>query len=333
MAAAEDIRDALLFVEEQTAALELARTEEWSPDAVESIASERDSVAEVLRRHGHGAAVDEAICRGRKASMSNTRTTNKKRSPKKAKKPRKGKGAKPKAKKIKWKKETSPEGRTIWSAPIRPDLDVEIVVGETPDGGWVVGLYHEPTDQLTIYPDMVFRDAKAAKIEIEALLSATMEDVRHMEARAANREVGDVVLVAEQYFSAQQEELDLMKRGTPDELKRARERTKKAKEALEDMTGANRELYGAMGGGTLGAALGALTGNVFAAAIGALAGSVVGSVIARPSLPSEAPEALEDDDRRRGIRDEQVIPFPRRPAPRGRGYAANAEAKRRLTEL
>jgi uncharacterized protein YcfJ len=126
----------------------------------------------------------------------------------------------------------------------------------------------------------------------------------------------------------------MMKRGTPAELSKARQRTKASKEVLEDITGANRELYGAMGGGTLGAALGALTGNIFAAAIGALAGSVVGSVIARPSLPSEAPLPEKPGRRDRALRDETVIPFPRRPSSRdGAGYAANPELMRRLTEL
>jgi uncharacterized protein YcfJ len=101
-----------------------------------------------------------------------------------------------------------------------------------------------------------------------------------------------------------------MKSGTPEQLAKARTKTKKAKEKLEDLTGANRELYGALGGGTLGALLGALAGKSVGAAIGAVGGGLLGSLVMRPSLVPEEPERVS---RRRGRDDddEDVIPFPR----------------------
>lgn len=257
-----------------------------------------------------------------------TRATNKKRAPRKTKKKP---GKRTKSKKVRWKKETTSGGGTIWSAPVPRCPGCHVVLGEDAAQRWIVVLYHEPTNTLYVLKGVAYRDVAEAKKDVGEVL----REVGQGPHRVANREVGDVVLAAEQYFSAQQDELDLMKRGTPDELKRARERTKETKEALEEMTGANRELYGAMGGGAIGAALGALTGNIFAAAIGALAGSVVGSILARPSLPSERPGARDDDDddgHRRGGRD-PVIPFPRRPASRAKGYAANPNLKRSLIEL
>ena len=217
-----------------------------------------------------------------------------------------------KSTKLTWKKAKSPDGRVIYEARLPMAKDMLAIVGERSPEGWVVGLYNERTDDLRIYTDFVFRDSKAAKMEVQALIDASYQDVK----RVANRDVGDIVLAAEQYYEAQQEELDAMKRGTPEQLSRARKRTKKTKEALEDLTGANRELYGAMGGGSLGAGLGALTGNPFAAAIGALVGSVVGSLIGRPSMPTRPP----GKDGRPGAEGE-VVPF-RRPT-RPRGYAAN----------
>jgi len=249
---------------------------------------------------------------------------------KKPKRTSKGKGRK--RKKSPWSSSKTKDGRTIWSRDVPGAPDVELVMGERSKGSWVGGLYYIPTDELQIYTEFQYRTAKEGKSAIDKLLKEVQEDVATLEVRVANRDVGDIVLVAEQFHTAKQNELDLMKRGTPEELARARKKTKLAKKALDDMTGTNRELYGAIGGGTLGAALGALTGNVFASAIGALAGSVVGSVVAAPSLPREAP--LEQQLAQ--PRDDGTIPFPRRPTrPRtGRGYVANPDdLRRRLTKL
>lgn len=218
------------------------------------------------------------------------------------------KGKSQKRTKLKWRKKTSDAG-VIYEAPLSAD-GVVVAVGEVP-GGWIVALYNEETDSLWTYPDYKFASPEAAKLEVQALVDASIHDVR----RVANREIGDVVLAAEQYFEAQEAELALMKRGTPSQLSAARKRTKKAKEALEDMTGANRELYGAMGGGTLGAAIGAMVGNPLAAAVGALAGSVVGSLLGRPTLVETPPSPAKEGG--------DVVPL--RQVPRRRPYAANPD--------
>lgn len=322
----------LRFVEEQTAAAERGRREGWPPDAIEAIEDERDNVARELRMAGHDERVRRAIERGEAAFEGNPKKKKKKKAKGKAKKTKaKGKARKAKFGKLDWEKSVTPEGAELWQATVEPtDPDLwptsAVVVGQEIAGGpFILGLYHLPTDHLTVFPEERFDTAEQAKKHVESVIFTGIEDVRAAANRRPNREVGDIVLAAEQYFAAQQEELSLMKRGTPEQLARARQKTKKAKEVLEDMTGANRELYGSIGGGTLGATLAALTGNVFIVAIGALAGSVVGSIIARPSLPKEKPPT----PRRARPREEleaEVIPFPRRTAavPR-RPTAANPQ--------
>lgn len=194
--------------------------------------------------------------------------------------------------------------RVVWSTPTR-DGPGRVIVGKSEAtkkwhiGGWWPG--HNP--QIANFPGNDFSSARAAKAYVEALAKAQPR------LRAANRDAGDVVLAAEQYFAAQEDELDLMKHGTPQELAAARKQTKASKEVLEKMTGANRELYGSMGGGALGAGLGALSGNPFVAAVGALVGSMAGSILARPSLQPEAPPARETRPSARGG---DLVPF-RRP--------------------
>lgn len=204
----------------------------------------------------------------------------------------------------------------VWSTPTQGGPG-RIIVGKSAStqqwhiGGWWPG--HEP--KIADFPGNAFSSAAKAKAYVNGLAK-----VERSQPRAANRDVGDVVLAAEQYFAAQEDELDLMKRGTPEELRAARKQTKKAKEVLEKMTGANRELWGSVGGGTVGAGLAALTGNPILAAVGALAGSVAGSIVARPSLTPEAPPERARPRREGREGGGQLIPF-RRPA--ARGYAAN----------
>jgi hypothetical protein len=197
-------------------------------------------------------------------------------------------------------------GGVVWSAKVSKGPGR--IRRQVPKKSWHIGGWwpdHEP--QMAAFPGNAFPTADKAKRFVQDLADAHARAAN----RVANREIGDVVMAAEQYYEAQQDELDLMKEGTSQELSAARKRTKKAKEVLENMTGANRELLGAMGGGTLGAGLGALTGNPLVAAIGALVGSVVLSFVARPSPLSFAPAP-------RSRRDEgRLVPF-QRPA-----YAAN----------
>jgi hypothetical protein len=229
--------------------------------------------------------------------------------------------------KPRWKKAKIPKaGRvwpvgstTVWSTGIPGSHGrVRVIVGKSAvTDTWQIGGWFEGGGlNLARIPDNDFPTAAAAKAYVDDMLMT--ERVAN---REANREVGDIVLAAEQYFAAQEDEVELMKHGTPSELSAARKRTKKTKEALESITGANRELYGSIGGGTIGAALGALTGNVVLAAVGALLGSVGGSIVARPSLTPEPVARGGRGDGRGG----ELIQFPRG----RRGYAANTGSKRR----
>jgi hypothetical protein len=222
--------------------------------------------------------------------------------------------------KVRWKKHRVPKGEvwplgstTVWSAGLPGSHGrVRVIVGKSPSTDkWNIGGWFEGGGAHIATISESFSSASAAKDYVDDMLQGEM--------RVANREAGDIVLAAEQYFAAQEDEVELMKHGTPSELSAARKRTKKTKEALESLTGANRELYGSIGGGTIGAALGALTGNVVLAAVGALLGSVGGSIVARPSLTPEPVERRGRGDGRGG----DVIPFPRS----RRGFAANAGLK------
>lgn len=319
-----ELAAALRFIEEQTAAVGRAVAEKWPADSVEAIEDERDAVAQELRGYGYDADVAAAIERGEEAAVT-TRTENKK--PKSKKKPRKKKGTKKKrAKKPKfdldWEEHKGVPNVELHSAPLFEDM--RVVVGRPQGGDWQWGFW-TPESGFLFDDTHTFTSKTLAKKkgEEEAHESLRMvEQIRLMVPRAANRDVGDVVLAARQYQRAVEDRMAAMDRGTPEELARSTKREKEAKEALEDMTGANRELIGAIGGAALGAALGGLV-NPIAAAIGALAMGAIGSVVARPSLPT-APTP-EQTTQRRPERDRDVIPFPRRPTG---GRAANRKGRR-----
>lgn len=306
----------LEFVEEQTAALEHAVAEAWPPDAIAAIEADRDQAASNLRLHGYESGVDDAIARGKRGFVSN-RTPNKKKPSRKTKKGAKKKGrkkAKPKYE-LDWEEHKEAPNVELHSAPLVGDM--RIVVGRPKGGRWRVGYWTE--DRGFVFFDEDFdkfdQAKKAADAEGQEALRVA-SDLVCLVPRAANREVGDVVLAARQYQRAIEDEMAAMDRGTPEQLATATKRKKEAKEALEDMTGANRELLGAIGGAAVGAALGGII-NPIAAAIGALAAGALGSVIAAPSLPeAPTPDELRRYDRDRG-RGAEVLPFTRR-SPGGR---------------
>lgn len=202
------------------------------------------------------------------------------------------------------------------SAVLRPD-DLRLIVGRrTGWPKWHIG-YWTSGQGFSFLEGMAYEHLSEAKKAAEKEFKAAKKLVDSAQSlRVANRDVGDVVLAARQYQRAVEDELAAMDRGTPAQLSSAQKRKKQAKEALEDLTGANRELLGAMGGAAIGAALGGLL-NPVGAAIGALAVGAIGSVVARPS-----PDEAEPEPPARGRRDRSVIDFPRRPTTE-RGRAAN----------
>lgn len=301
-----DVISALAFVEEQTAALEQAIDERWYANAIEAIESERNEVADHLRACGYAREVDEAIARGERGLVSNKGKKGKGRRRSGGKKTRKP------TFELTWERHDEIPSMQIEAASVLGD-DVKVLVARitkprvTP---WRLGYWSDAKG--IVFSDDEFDNLTQAKLAAEAEARAAVRlasELRVLRPRAANREVGDVVLAARQYQRAVEDRMAAMDRGTPEELSKATKREKETKEALEDMTGANRELLGAIAGATIGAALGGLL-NPVAAAIAALAAGAVGSVVARPSL-SEAPTPEPRGDRDHG---ENVVPFyPRRP--------------------
>ncbi len=113
-----------------------------------------------------------------------------------------------------------------------------------------------------------------------------------------------IVDAANEYSAALRDEFQALERGTPREVEAAQQRAKAARRQLRALTGARRQLYGAMFFGTGGAALGAAIGGVPGAAIGAMAGATAGQLLLRPrGIKEEAatgPRASSYDDGRGG---------------------------------
>lgn len=302
-----DVLSALAFVEEQTAALGQAVEEQWYRNAIEAIEADRDEVAGRLRKLGYDREVAAAIARGERGLVSNK--GKKKGTPRGASKKSRGRTS-PKPK-FSWTEYDQVPNVEIEASPV-VGQDLMIVVARPKGGKWHIGYWTEAKG-LTFF-DLRFETKAKAKAAAEAEATHAVEAasrIRLVRPRAANREIGDVVLAARQYQRALEDRMTAMDRGTPQELSKATKREKEAKEVLEDMTGANRELLGAIAGATLGAALGGLL-NPVGAAVGALAAGAVGSVVARPSLP----EAKKDTPERDGS-GADVIPLYQRRHPTG----------------